>query len=87
MKRILNVKTAYTLFFLGLIMIYTGLLLKINNLNNQISELRDFVDIQGKQINKCNAENSSLYKNYIELEEKNMILEAQKKKYEKEKNE
>ena len=65
-------------------MIYTGLLLKINNLNNQISELRDFVDIQGKQINKCNAENSSLYKNYIELEEKNMILEAQKKKYEKE---
>ena len=65
-------------------MIYTGLLLEINNLNNQISELRDFVDIQGKQINKCNAENSSLYKNYIELEEKNMILEAQKKKYEKE---
>jgi len=84
MKKILCVKTGYILLCISLIMIFTGLLLEINNLNNQVKELSEFVNIQGNQINKCNAENSSLYKNYLELEEKNMVLEAKNKIYEKE---
>lgn len=65
-------------------MIFTGLLLEINNLNKQVKEQSEFINVQGNQINKCNAENSSLYKNYLELEEKNMVLEAKNKIYEKE---
>ena len=58
--------------------------LEINNLNKQVKEQSEFINVQGNQINKCNAENSSLYNNYLELEEKNMVLEAKNKIYEKE---
>ena len=74
MKKIINVNTGYVLFCIGLIMIFTGLLLEINNLNKQVKEQSEFINVQGNQINKCNAENSSLYKNYLELEEKNKVL-------------
>ena len=84
MKKILNITTVYILCCIGLIMIFTGLLLEINNLNKQVKEHSEFINVQGNQINKCNAENSSLYKNYLELEEKNMVLEAKNKIYEKE---
>ena len=84
MKKILNITTVYILSCIGLIMIFTGLLLEINNLNKQVKEQSEFINVQGNQINKCNAENSSLYKNYLELAEKNMVLEAKNKIYEKE---
>lgn len=84
MKKILNITTVYILSCIGLIMIFTALLLEINNLNKQVKEQSEFINIQGNQINKCNAENSSLYKNYLELEEKNMVLEAKNKIYDKE---
>lgn len=83
MKKILNKKIGNSLILLGLVIMITSLFIRINELNNKNEELTRLVEVQGTQIIQCNEELNSIYGKYLELEEKNMVLEAIKKSYEK----
>lgn len=70
MKKYLNLTTGYILFLLGLSIIFFSLGLTIKNLDKENDELKDFIEVQAEQINRCNSEQNVLYESYLKLEEK-----------------
>lgn len=83
MKKFINIQTGYTAICIGLIIMFISLFMRIDELENQNNKLSSLVEAQGTQIIQCNEELNSIYGRYLELEEKNMVLEAKNKIYEK----
>ena len=57
-------KVGYILFVLGLLLIFTGLILQIHNDKEIIKEKDAQIDNLAKEVNKLNAENQALWDNY-----------------------
>lgn len=64
---------------IGVILIVIGLIIQIKDLRQENKEQQELLDVVSTQLIQCNEEESGLYGAYLELEEKNMVLEAENK--------
>lgn len=72
-------KVAIVLINIGVLIMVIGLLLHIGELRQENRQQQELLDVVSTQLIQCNEEESGLYGAYLELEEKNMVLEAENK--------
>lgn len=66
-------KKVNILISVGIILIFIGMCLELDKLIKDNEKKQELIDIQAEQIIQCNEEENTLYREYLKLEEENMV--------------